>query len=153
MRFFIPIVAFFIAQGTAETTTVYSTRNYRLPTTTSQTDGTIYVTSTRQLAITTSSTTNSGSSSSLSVQTTAVTDCHFHDSVQYCINGYGVEGSIVPAPTNTDAAPTSYEECHSHDDEVFAFIKETKCNLSLLMKMAWMNRIFVWNQLSFPCGG
>lgn len=119
MRFFIPIVAFFIAQGTAETTTVYSTRNYRLPTTTSQTDGTIYVTSTRQLAITTTSTTNSGSSSSLSVQTTAVTDCHFHDSVQYCINGYGVEGSIVPAPTNTDAAPTSYEECHSHDDEVF----------------------------------
>lgn len=119
MKVFAALVAFFIAKVIAETTTVYSTRSYRLPTSTSQIDGTVYVTSTRQLQVTTTSSSVSVSNSTVSVQTTAVTDCHFHDSVQYCINGYGVEGSIVPAPTNTDTAPTSYEECHSHDSDVF----------------------------------
>ncbi|RCK56531.1 Fe(2+) transport protein 1 [Candida viswanathii] len=122
MKSFVPLVAFFIAKAAAETTTVYSTRNYRLPTTTSQTDGTVYVTSTRQLEVTSSPDASSSLAAdavSASIQTTAVTDCHFHDAVQYCVDGYGVEGSIVPAPTNTAAAPSSYEGCHGHDSEVF----------------------------------
>ncbi|EMG45830.1 IRT1 Fe(2+) transport protein 1 [Candida maltosa Xu316] len=120
MNWLILLVAVFSALANAETVTVTSTRNYRLPTTTAQTDGTVYVTSTRQVDVTSLSSLRSSSpSSQASIQTTAVTDCHFHDSVQFCINGYGVEGSIVPAPTNADAAPTSYDSCHSHDDETF----------------------------------
>lgn len=58
-------------------------------------------------------------SSALSVQTTAITSCHMHGSDQYCIDGAGNEGSIVPAPTNTADAPKSYTGCHSHEGDTY----------------------------------
>ncbi|EGW29968.1 uncharacterized protein SPAPADRAFT_68819 [Spathaspora passalidarum NRRL Y-27907] len=53
------------------------------------------------------------------VQTTAVTRCHFHDDIQFCVDGHGNEGSIVPAPTDKANAPTEYTGCHNHGDDVF----------------------------------
>ncbi|ANZ73916.1 BA75_00549T0 [Komagataella pastoris] len=52
-------------------------------------------------------------------QTTAITDCHFHEETQYCVNGDKVEGYIVPAPTETSSAPEEYTGCHSHGDETY----------------------------------
>ncbi|KAL8675776.1 MAG: hypothetical protein Q9186_007614 [Xanthomendoza sp. 1 TL-2023] len=54
-------------------------------------------------------------------QTTAVTDCHMHETAQFCIKGNSEEvmamvtGSIGPTP------PASYTGCHSHGDELFCF--------------------------------
>ena len=107
-----------------ETVTVLSTRSYRLATTElTPTDGTVYLTLTRQQSLSTSlnasTITTPPLNLSASVQTTAVTDCHFHNSVQYCVDGYGNEGSILPVPTNTNNLPTSYDGCHSHDGDTF----------------------------------
>ncbi|KAI0463769.1 hypothetical protein LJB42_002774 [Komagataella kurtzmanii] len=52
-------------------------------------------------------------------QTTAVTDCHFHEETQYCVNGDKAEGYIVPAPTETSNAPEEYTGCHSHGAETY----------------------------------
>lgn len=107
-----------------ETVTVLSTRSYRLATTElTPTDGTVYLTLTRQQSLSTSlevsTITTPPLNLSASIQTTAVTDCHFHNSVQYCVDGYGNEGSILPVPTNTNNLPTSYDGCHSHDGDTF----------------------------------
>ena len=66
-----------------ETVTVLSTRSYRLATTElTPTDGTVYLTLTRQQSLSTSlnasTITTPPLNLSASVQTTAVTDCHFH---------------------------------------------------------------------------
>ncbi|CAI5759404.1 unnamed protein product [Candida verbasci] len=45
-----------------------------------------------------------------------VTDCHFHDEQQYCIDWNGEEGEIIPVLAN---APNSYSGCHSHGNETF----------------------------------
>ncbi|RLV91974.1 putative sucrose utilization protein SUC1 [Spathaspora sp. JA1] len=52
-------------------------------------------------------------------QTTALTSCHFHGGDQFCVDGQGNEGSIVPPPTNTADAPTEYTGCHNHGEDVF----------------------------------
>ncbi|KAG7664501.1 ZRT1 [[Candida] subhashii] len=49
----------------------------------------------------------------------SVTGCHFHDKVQYCLDPDGVEGQMVPAPTDEKTAPTSYSGCHAHGEEIF----------------------------------
>lgn len=50
---------------------------------------------------------------------TAVTGCHFHGSAYMCLDPQGGEGSIVPAPTNTEAAPAEYTGCHYHGSNIF----------------------------------
>lgn len=57
--------------------------------------------------------------SSGSGQEAAVTGCHMHGSQQYCIDSEGKEGSVVPSPTNTAKAPTSYTECLSHGSDTY----------------------------------
>lgn len=52
-------------------------------------------------------------------QTTAITDCHFHGTTQFCMNGNGVEGIVTPGPTDTKAAPAQYTSCHKHDSQIF----------------------------------
>lgn len=52
-------------------------------------------------------------------QATAVTACHFHGADHFCINGDGVEGSMVPQPTDTASAPKSYVNCHPHGATTF----------------------------------
>ncbi|KAL8685840.1 MAG: hypothetical protein Q9224_005648, partial [Gallowayella concinna] len=71
-------------------------------------------------------------------QTTAVTDCHMHETAQFCVKGNSEEvmamvtGSIGPTP------PASYTGCHSHGDELsssdFASdpIKKRPCSLPRL---------------------
>lgn len=70
------------------------------------------------LTIATVSTAQSITSAS-SVQTTAVTSCHFHGATQLCINGEGHEGVISPTPTNTESAPAQYTGCHHHGSDLF----------------------------------
>jgi zinc transporter 1/2/3 len=103
------LAASILALVSADTLTVTSTRDYRVGPTASQTDG-LAVTKNRVG----SSELNSGDS-----QTTAITSCHLHGSAQFCVDGSGNEGSIVPAPTNTQDAPSSYTGCHSHEDATF----------------------------------
>lgn len=62
---------------------------------------------------------SAATAASASGQATAVTACHFHETAYYCLNGNGQEGSIVPAPTATAAAPTEYAGCHSHGSSTF----------------------------------
>ena len=69
--------------------------------------------------ITLTSTRPSGAVTSSAAQTTAVTSCHGHGTVQFCINGAGSEGSMVPAPTNMKDAPSSYTGCHTHESDTF----------------------------------
>lgn len=61
----------------------------------------------------------SPTSSILSAQTKSVTSCHMHGSTQFCLNGAGDEGSIIPAPTDTANAPSSYSGCHSHAGDTY----------------------------------
>lgn len=63
-------------------------------------------------------------SATSSGQTTAVTGCHFHGSSQFCVNGAGAEGSIVPAPTATNNAPEEYTGCHSHGSDTFCMTED-----------------------------
>lgn len=64
-----------------------------------------------------SSTQTSSVSNSASPQALSVTDCHMHEATQFCVDGKGNEGYIVPAPSTS--APSSYTGCHSHETEVF----------------------------------
>lgn len=113
MKFFSLVL---LAGTLAETVTVTSTRDWRAATTANYNGGgTVVVTSTRYRTTDTSET----DSESSSAQTTAVTSCHLHDDTLYCIDGEGVEGSIVPAPTNTEDVPSEYTGCHSHDEDVY----------------------------------
>lgn len=44
---------------------------------------------------------------------TAVSDCHMHGTVQYCMVGTA-EYEIIGAPTATEDLPSSYTDCHAH---------------------------------------
>lgn len=103
------LIAFTFALASTETVVVTSTRDYRVGATRSQTTG---------LAIT-KNRVGSAEVKSDNSQTTAITSCHFHGSTQLCIDGNGNEGSVDPAPSNTEDAPSSYTGCHSHGDETF----------------------------------
>lgn len=63
-------------------------------------------------------------SATSSGQTTAVTGCHFHEGSLFCVNGAGVEGSMVPAPTATNNAPEEYSGCHSHGSDMFCMSED-----------------------------
>ncbi|ODQ66888.1 high-affinity zinc transport protein [Nadsonia fulvescens var. elongata DSM 6958] len=72
--------------------------------------------------ITSSGLTNSQSTAA--AQITAVTSCHFHGTAQLCIAGNSAEGTIIPAPTNTETAPTQYTGCHSHGQNTFCMMSD-----------------------------
>lgn len=92
----------------SKTVTVTSTRDFRVG---SPTGLTIDVTDAEPTTLL--------SDQSTAIQTTAVTSCHMHGSNQYCIDGEGNEGSIIPSPTSTDMAPPRYTGCHSHGSDTF----------------------------------
>lgn len=48
-----------------------------------------------------------------------ITGCHFHGSDFHCKDSNGVEGEVVPAPTNTASPPAQYTGCHNHGDKVY----------------------------------
>ncbi|CAD6448567.1 8e7ecdd1-b1ee-4503-af3c-fe634be80221 [Sclerotinia trifoliorum] len=54
-----------------------------------------------------------------SAQTTAITDCHQHDTTQYCVKGNGDEVQVLATATGNEALPTAYNGCHSHDSTMF----------------------------------
>ncbi|EME89571.1 uncharacterized protein MYCFIDRAFT_160766 [Pseudocercospora fijiensis CIRAD86] len=51
------------------------------------------------------------------VQTTAVTDCHSHETAIFCINGAGNEVQVEATPTGE--IPSQYTGCHSHGAEIY----------------------------------
>ncbi|KXT06092.1 hypothetical protein AC578_1305 [Pseudocercospora eumusae] len=51
------------------------------------------------------------------VQTTAVTDCHSHETAIFCINGAGSEVEVEATPTGE--IPPAYTDCHSHGTEQY----------------------------------
>ncbi|TGO48956.1 hypothetical protein BOTNAR_0451g00010 [Botryotinia narcissicola] len=53
------------------------------------------------------------------VQTTAITDCHQHDTTQYCVKGNGEEVQVSATATGSEALPTAYNGCHSHGSTMF----------------------------------
>ncbi|CCD43593.1 hypothetical protein BofuT4_P064350.1 [Botrytis cinerea T4] len=53
------------------------------------------------------------------VQTTAITDCHQHDTTQYCVKGNGEEVQVLATATGNEALPTAYNGCHSHGSTTF----------------------------------
>ncbi|KAF7916930.1 uncharacterized protein EAE98_010361 [Botrytis deweyae] len=52
-------------------------------------------------------------------QTTAITDCHQHDTTQYCVKGNGEEVQVLATATASEALPTAYNGCHSHGSTMF----------------------------------
>ncbi|CAK9439877.1 uncharacterized protein LODBEIA_P39770 [Lodderomyces beijingensis] len=50
--------------------------------------------------------------------TFSVTNCHFHDAVQYCIDAQGNEGYIDPDPV-PENAPSTYTGCHLHGNATY----------------------------------
>ncbi|TEY31804.1 hypothetical protein BOTCAL_0776g00030 [Botryotinia calthae] len=93
--------------GGAQTTISSSTATLALTTTTpTQTP-----TSTSPTSVTAETTGN--------VQTTAITDCHRHDTTQYCVKGNGEEVQVLATATGNEALPTSYNGCHSHGSTTF----------------------------------
>mmetsp|Transcript_8990 Transcript_8990/g.8890 ORF Transcript_8990/g.8890 Transcript_8990/m.8890 type:complete len:479 (-) Transcript_8990:74-1510(-) len=104
--------------SSANTVTVTSTRDYRVGQSGLFNEDKIEATVTRNRA---SDLSNDISSA---YQTTAVTSCHLHGNEQFCIDGEGNEGSIVPAPSRTEDSPSSYTECHSHGEDTFCLNSE-----------------------------
>ncbi|CCE79795.1 Piso0_002886 [Millerozyma farinosa CBS 7064] len=49
----------------------------------------------------------------------SITGCHFHGTIQYCLDASGVEGSISPTPSSTKHAAQSYTGCHSHGAQTY----------------------------------
>lgn len=107
-----------IALSIAKTVTVTSTRDFRVGQSSLFNDGKIEATLTR------SRVSDSSNDSSNAAQTTEVTSCHLHGSEQFCIDGEGNEGSIVPAPSGTVNSPSSYTGCHSHEGDTFCLNSE-----------------------------
>lgn len=121
-----------------DTVTVTSTRDYQVhdQTTQAQATTTVYVTLVSvSVSTVTSAAEESGhdhseesdhdhGSSSVTYQTTAITDCHLHGATLFCVDGAGSEGSVIPAPTNTQNVPSSFTGCHSHATEVFCMDSE-----------------------------
>ena len=97
----------------ARTVTVTSTRDYRVGLSTLFNEGNI------QTTVTNSRASDSSDDLSSAAQTTAVTGCHLHGSEQFCIDGEGNEGSIIPGPSKTEDSPSSYTGCHSHEEDTF----------------------------------
>lgn len=111
-----------------ETVTITSTRDYQVHGQTTQaTQGTttVFVTLVSVSILTATPESQQSGSSSISsssaatYQTTAITDCHLHGATLFCVNGAGVEGSVIPAPTNTASVPASFTGCHTHATDVF----------------------------------
>ncbi|PQE29710.1 zinc iron transporter protein [Rutstroemia sp. NJR-2017a WRK4] len=50
-------------------------------------------------------------------QTTAVTDCHPHETQYYCVNGDGVDVEVLAISTGSEPLPTAYDDCHAHSEE------------------------------------
>lgn len=117
----------------ARTVTVTSTRDYRVGSSTLFNEGNI------QTTVTNSRASDSSDDLSSAAQTTAVTGCHLHGSEQFCIDGEGNEGSIIPGPSKTEDSPSSYTGCHSHEEDTFClnsdgdevqFVKDTESSSS-----------------------
>lgn len=103
------LIAYAFALASADTVVVTSTRDYRVGTTASQTT-VLPITKNRV---------GSSDLNTVDPQTTAITSCHFHGATQFCIDGNGNEGSIVPVPSKTEDASSSYSGCHSHGEDTF----------------------------------
>ncbi|KAI4267391.1 MAG: hypothetical protein LQ337_008369 [Flavoplaca oasis] len=55
-------------------------------------------------------------------QTTAVTDCHMHETAQVCVRGDGGEVmAMVTAGAIGDPPPAQYTRCHPHGEELFCY--------------------------------
>lgn len=70
---------------------------------------------TRTVFETYTATTAPGTTTSASVQTTAVTGCHQHSGTTtavFCTNGAGTEVAVQATPTGE--APATYSGCHEH---------------------------------------
>ncbi|ERF76810.1 hypothetical protein EPUS_07990 [Endocarpon pusillum Z07020] len=52
-------------------------------------------------------------------QTTAVTDCHLHDTAIVCVAGNSAEVLVSAPGTPTGEPPAQYTGCHGHGDENF----------------------------------
>lgn len=107
-----------LALSLSKTVILTSTRDYRVGQTSLFNEGKIEATVTRNRV------SDSPNDSSSASQTTAVTSCHFHGSEQFCIDGEGIEGSIVPVPSRTADSPSSYTGCHSHEGDTFCLNSE-----------------------------
>ncbi|KAJ2903408.1 hypothetical protein MKZ38_009985 [Zalerion maritima] len=50
---------------------------------------------------------------------TVISECHLHDSTQYCMVGTTEYEVHLPTTVTVTAVPAEYTGCHSHDDEMF----------------------------------
>ncbi|TID17991.1 Zip-domain-containing protein [Venturia nashicola] len=66
----------------------------------------------------TSQATSFSSSITATPTITAVSECHMHETVQYCVAGTA-EYQILTTATGTSALPAQYTGCHSHGSELF----------------------------------
>lgn len=64
--------------------------------------------------------TTATSTASITSMPSVVTDCHYHETTQYCMAG-DVEGEMVGAPTASDEGQASYTGCHLHSSETYCF--------------------------------
>lgn len=61
---------------------------------------------------------SSSSSTTAATPVTAVSACHMHETIQYCVAGTA-EYQILTTATGTTALPAQYTGCHSHGSELF----------------------------------
>ncbi|KAL9012074.1 MAG: hypothetical protein Q9173_003131 [Seirophora scorigena] len=60
-------------------------------------------------------------------QTTALTDCHLHETAQFCVKGDGGEVmAMVTASAFGPTPPAQYTGCHSHGEELFCYGPDTE---------------------------
>ncbi|ELR07226.1 hypothetical protein VC83_01360 [Pseudogymnoascus destructans] len=52
-------------------------------------------------------------------QTTAITGCHSHGTMRFCIKGNGEEVQVMATQTGDAPLPTAYNGCHYHGVEMF----------------------------------
>lgn len=55
--------------------------------------------------------------------TSEISKCHFHGSTFHCIDDNGNEGTVEPAPSQSDA-PSSYSGCHLHGNATFCLTSD-----------------------------
>ncbi|KAL8668272.1 MAG: hypothetical protein Q9168_007096 [Polycauliona sp. 1 TL-2023] len=60
-------------------------------------------------------------------QTTAVTDCHMHQTAQFCVKGDGQEVMAMLTPAGFAASPpTEYTGCRAHGEDLFCYGPDTE---------------------------